>query len=102
MTNPLRSTFFTVVLCAAGSAAATAQTTITSIFGTGNPDTGWSSATANNVQLALRARSIDGGGTPWSAGNIYSFAGGPSLSNPLLSSVNWDFSINSDVNGVGT
>jgi hypothetical protein len=99
MKNPLRSVFVTAILGLAVTSVATAQTTITAIYGSGNPDNGWSAATANNVQLALRAKVRDDGTVPWSAGNNYTFTGGPALSNPLLSSVNWEFSINSDVNG---
>lgn len=102
MKKSFRSALIPALFALVAVSASTAQTTITAIYGSGNPDTGWSSSIVNNVQLALRARSIDDNATPWTAGNIYNFAGGPSLSNPSLSSVNWEFSIISDVNGVGT
>lgn len=94
------SVIATALCGAAFVPGAHAQTNITAIYGAGNPDIGWSASTSNNIQLALRGKNRDDGTVPWSAGNQYTFAGGPSLLNPARSSVNWEFSINSDVNGV--
>lgn len=64
---------------------------ITAIFGSGNPDTGWTADTSNNIQLALRAKSrIDGSTT--NATGVYSFPVGPLP----RGSWNYEFSINSD------
>jgi hypothetical protein len=64
---------------------------ITAIFGGGNPDTGWTADTANNIQLALRAKNRSTGDTPNIAG-VYSFATAP----PTRGLWNYEFSINSD------
>lgn len=90
------------IFAVAVASEANAQVSIVAIYGGGNPDGGWtSSSTANNLQLALRGKLRDSGSVPWSPGNIYNFPGGPSLLNSARSSVNWEFSINSDVSGSG-
>ena len=67
---------------------------ITAIFGSGNPDTGWTSDTSNGIQLALRGKNRDDASTTNAAG-VYSFPVGA----PLRGSWNYEFSINSDVTG---
>ena len=70
--------------------------TITAIYGSGNPNTGWTADTSNGIQLALRGKGRDDGSTTNVAG-VYSFPVGA----PGRGSWNYDFSINSDVtNGV--
>jgi hypothetical protein len=65
---------------------------ITAIFGSGNPNTGWTADTSNGIQLALRAKSrIDGSTT--NATGVYSFPVGPAPRGAW----NYEFSINSDV-----
>src|SRR5206468_6900736 len=46
---------------------------ITAIFGTGNPDTGWTADTENGLTLALRAKDRVTGSTSNLSG-VYSFA----------------------------
>ena len=65
---------------------------ITAIFGTANPNTGWTADTSNGIQLALRAKSRDDGSTTNATG-VYSFPVGAAP----RGSWNYDFSINSDV-----
>ena len=68
---------------------------ITAIFGTGNPNTGWTADTSNGIQLALRGKSrIDGSTT--NTNGVYTFPVGA----PLRGAWNYEFSINSDVAGV--
>jgi hypothetical protein len=69
---------------------------ITAIFGSGNPDTGWTADTSNGIQLALRGKSrVDGSTT--NATGVYSFPVGA----PTKGAWNYEFSINSDVtNGI--
>jgi hypothetical protein len=65
---------------------------ITAIYGSGNPDTGWTADTSNGIQLGLRAKSrIDGSTT--NATGVYSFPVGPAPRGAW----NYEFSINSDV-----
>ena len=64
---------------------------ITAIFGSGNPNTGWTADTSNDIQLALRAKSrIDGSTT--NVNGTYTFAVGPTPRGAW----NYEFSINSD------
>jgi hypothetical protein len=68
---------------------------ITAIFGSGNPNTGWTADTSNGIQLALRGKSrIDGSTT--NTNGVYTFPVGA----PLRGAWNYEFSINSDVAGV--
>jgi hypothetical protein len=64
---------------------------ITAIFGSGNPDIGWTADTSNGIQLALRAKDRDNGATTNVAG-VYSFPVGPAPRGTW----NYEFSINSD------
>ncbi|MFL6519628.1 MAG: hypothetical protein ACJ8NS_05355 [Chthoniobacterales bacterium] len=66
--------------------------TITAIYGSGNPNTGWTADTSNGIQLALRAKNRDTGSTSNVAG-VYSFPVGPAPRGAW----NYEFSINSDV-----
>lgn len=68
--------------------------TITAIFGSGNPDTGWTTATgAGGIELGLRAKNRDDGTTPNVEG-IYSFPTGASANHPGRALWNFEFSIN--------
>jgi hypothetical protein len=68
---------------------------ITAIFGSGNPDTGWTADTSNGIQLALRGKSrVDGSTT--NTNGVYTFPVGA----PVRGAWNYEFSINSDVAGV--
>jgi len=68
---------------------------ITAIFGTGNPDTGWTTDTsAGGIQLGLRAKDRDTASTA-NASGVYSYATGFAVSNPARARWNWEFSINS-------
>lgn len=67
---------------------------ITAIFGTGNPNTGWTANTgANNITVALRAKNRTSGDTT-NASGVYSFGGGP-LFPSSAGFWNYEFSINS-------
>src|ERR1043165_8294800 len=68
--------------------------TITAIYGTGNPDTGWTADTRNGIQLALRAKNRVEGSTTNATG-VYSFPVGSAPRGAW----NYEFSINSDVTG---
>lgn len=84
---------------AAQSAAAVSyDQTITAIFGSGNPDTGWTTETSvdQEVVLGLRGKNRDDGSTPNTAG-VYQFPTGGSIGNPARALWNWEFSI--DVRG---
>ncbi len=64
---------------------------ITAIFGGGNPDTGWTADTSNNITLALRAKNRTNGDTSNVSG-VYTFATAPATRGLW----NYEFSINSD------
>lgn len=67
--------------------------TITAIFGSGNPDTGWTTGAGNGgVKLGLRAKNRDDGSTPNVEG-VYSFPTGFSVNNPARALWNFEFSI---------
>lgn len=68
---------------------------ITAIFGTGNPNGGWTADTSNGIQLALRAKNRTTGDTTNVTG-VYTFASAASPSQPNRASWNYEFSINSD------
>lgn len=72
--------------------------TITAIFGSGNPDTGWVSDTGNGVQVAIRAKNRTDGSTPNNGAGVYSFATGTAPAS-TRARWNWEFSANSDVLG---
>ena len=67
---------------------------IVAIFGSGNPNTGWTTGTGGGLTLGLRAKNRDDGSTPNTEG-VYSFATGNSVNNPALALWNFEFSINS-------
>jgi hypothetical protein len=70
--------------------------TITAIFGSGNPDTGWTTDTASGVTLALRGKDRDNGATPQpTTPGVYEFPTGFSINNPARAKWNWEFSIDS-------
>ncbi len=66
---------------------------ITAIYGSGNPDNGWNSSNITfNIQLGLRAKNSVNGNVPLTPIGQYHFTAGDAW--------NFDFSINSDVNGM--
>jgi hypothetical protein len=69
--------------------------TITAIFGSGNPDTGWTTDTANGITLALRGKDRVTGSTANSNGVYGPYATGVVPPNNNRAFWNWEFSINS-------
>jgi hypothetical protein len=76
------------------SAAVLYNQNITAIFGTGNPNTGWTADTSNGIQLALRAKNRGDGSTS-NVNGVYMLPVGT----PPRGAWNYEFSINSDVDG---
>jgi hypothetical protein len=80
------------------SPSLSAQTTITSIFGSGNPDGGWTASTSGEIQLALRAKARNdtaiAGTTPNNGAGTYSFPVFQGARGPFK----YEFSINADTN----
>jgi hypothetical protein len=70
---------------------------ITAIFGSGNPDDGWTSETSGSLELALRAKNRVTGDTS-NVNGVYSYPDAP----PTRGRFNYEFSINSDVTGGGS
>lgn len=66
--------------------------TITAIFGSGNPDTGWTTGTGGGIELGLRAKNRDDGSTP-NVDGVYSFPTGYAVNNPARALWNFEFSI---------
>lgn len=66
---------------------------ITAIFGSGNPNGGWTTDTGYGITLGLRAKNRDNGATP-NVNGVYSFATGYN-SNNTRALWNYEFSINS-------
>lgn len=75
--------------------AVTYNDTITAIFGSGNPNTGWTSETGAGIELALRAKGRNdtsyAGTTPNDGAGTYTFA----TLQGVRGSFNYEFSINS-------
>ncbi|MGN6386264.1 MAG: VPDSG-CTERM sorting domain-containing protein [Verrucomicrobiota bacterium] len=67
-------------------------TDITAIYGSGNPDSGWTAATDNGIQLGLRGKNRNTGATPNDGAGTYNFAVGTIW--------NYEFSINSGNNNL--
>lgn len=78
-----------------------ADTSITAIFGGGNPNTNWTSDISNNIELGLRAKGRNGtpyaGTTPSDGAGTYTFATQVGTRGPF----NYEFSINADKGGLG-
>lgn len=70
---------------------------ITAIFGSGNPDTGWTTATDGNVVLALRAKNRETAST-LNVSGIYAEPVGLQAPNFNRARWNWEFSVNSGTN----
>lgn len=87
-----------LLLLSMNSHALAYNDTITAIFGSGNPDTGWVSDTQNGVQVAVRAKNRTDGSTPNNGAGVYSFATGTAPAS-TRARWNWEFSANSDVLG---
>ena len=66
---------------------------ITAIYGTGNPNGGWTTETGGGITLGLRGKNRDTGATP-NVNGTYSFPTGVA-SNPNRALWNFEFSINS-------
>jgi len=71
---------------------------ITAIFGSGNPNTGWTTTDPGDPQLGLRAKNRDNASTA-NVNGVYSYAPGFAVSNPARALWNWEFSINSGSSG---
>ncbi len=92
----MKKRFLTALSLLAASASAPAldyNQTITAIFGSGNPDTGWTTGAGGGIELGLRAKNRDDGSTP-NVDGVYSFATGYSVNNPARALWNFEFSIN--------
>ena len=83
----------TALLLVPAVAAPVWATSITAIYGGGNPDAGWTTATSGELQLGLRAKDRTTGATA-NVDGTYSFATAPAPRGLW----NYEFSINSDVN----
>ncbi len=83
-------TLSTLVACLALCSVA-AATPIVAIYGSGNPNTGWTAETENGITLALRAKNRTNGSTPTDGLGTYSFANAPGPRGLW----NYEFSINS-------
>ncbi len=85
------------ILLATFASAASADTyndNITAIYGGGNPNTGWTSDSANGIELGLRAKNRTSGDTA-NVNGVYSYATAPAPRGLW----NYEFSINSDTSG---
>lgn len=76
------------------TSASAADVSLTAIFGTGNPDAGWTATSQGSLQLALRARNTVTGATPGNGAGVYTFAAGTTW--------NFDFSFNVNADGSGS
>lgn len=87
-----------IVMCALAQSswgALSYDQNITAIFGSGNPDTGWTTDSGSGITLGLRAKGYDTADTS-NVNGTYSFATGFAPSHPATRAAwNWEFSINS-------
>ncbi len=102
MKKTIRITAATIAAFLAISASAQLSNNITAIYGNGNNSNGWSTASNGTLQLALRAKDRTTGATPWSVGNVYTFAIGTAPGSPTKALWNWDFSITTTPDTVHT
>ncbi len=75
--------------------------TITAIFGSGNPDGGWTTGTGGGIELGLRAKNRDDGSTP-NVDGVYSFPTGYAVGNPARALWNFEFSIDTGAQSLST
>jgi hypothetical protein len=68
---------------------------ITAIFGSGNPDQGWTTFVQDNIQLGLRAKNRTDGTTPNDGAGTYSFPVGTA---PASTRALWNFEFSANVN----
>lgn len=68
---------------------------IVALFGSGNPDTGWTANSANGITLALRGKDRVTGSTANTSGVYGPYALGTVPPNNNRATWNWEFSINS-------
>jgi hypothetical protein len=94
MKRSLLATFIACAITSTGWALEYDQTVV-AIFGSGNPNTGWTTGSGGGLTLSLRAKNRDDGSTP-NAEGVYTFAPGYSANNSALALWNFEFSINSD------
>jgi len=92
----MKTTALAIALTSAMATLVSGQTTITAIYGSGNPDTGWTSTSNGDIQLALRAKARNdtaiAGTTPNDGLGTYSFPVFEGARGPF----NYEFSVNSD------
>ncbi|MEO5718850.1 MAG: VPDSG-CTERM sorting domain-containing protein [Chthoniobacterales bacterium] len=89
----------TVLACLVPSAwALNYNQNVTAIFGTGNPDTGWTTDVSDNLQVALRAKNRTTGDTT-NVNGVYSYATGTVSGGKAV--WNFEFSVNSNFAGTG-
>lgn len=81
-------------LVAPAAFADTYNDTITAIYGSGNPNTGWTTDSANGIELGLRAKNRTTGDTS-NVNGVYAYPSAP----PTRGLWNYEFSINSDSSG---
>src|SRR5688572_25029709 len=84
-------------LTATAWAAVVYNQNITAIFGSGNPNTGWTADTSNGITLALRAKSRLNGSTS-NVNGTYTYATAPAPRGEW----NYEFSINSGTDPLST
>ncbi len=104
----MKKLFFSLTMILALMATSSAQAitiayndTVTAIFGSGNPDTGWTTFTENDTQIALRGKNRTDGTTPNNGAGVYQF---PTGTAPASSRALWneEWSINVGPNRVLT
>ena len=76
-------------------AAVSYNAMITAIYGSGNPNTGWTADSSNGITLALRGKDRISASTANTSGMYGPYAVGTDPANSNRSTWNWDFSINS-------
>lgn len=94
-TTPLIAALVASCLIAPIASAESYDQTITAIFGSGNPDTGWTTGTGEDgITLALRAKNRETGSTANVSGTYYEPVGLQAPNNNRAR-WNWEFSVDS-------
>ncbi len=94
-TKPLIAALVASCLIAPIASAESYDQTVTAIFGSGNPDTGWTTGTGENgITLALRAKNRETASTANVSGTYYEPSGFQAPANNRAR-WNWEFSVDS-------
>lgn len=87
--------FFALIFSLSSAMALDYNQNITAIYGSGNPDTGWTASTDSGITLALRAKNRENAST-LNVSGVYNVPVGYQLPANNRAQWNWEFSVQTD------